>query len=335
VTTEGTPLPIVTNPATSSPQLSVLETNRVLRIARGGRLMPWLGPALRGLAGGRLRARVCRQPVEEQLGKWERCAGCSLMSGCAYGETVEPDPQMGIHLASGWENTSRPLVVAPSYPAPDIGRVGDRIPVRVVFIGSVATGHREAFWDALRVGGADPMLGLGEDRVLFDILPLADSTNATRAEEVTLPTDPYGVLGFVPWVRVILTSPLVLNASGDGGKKRLIERPTFADLLRAGLRVLGPLFRCYGSALPESVFAAVKQLSGTVPTLQSRFGVVGQTKSSHRTGDRYSVRGVVGNGEYGPVPLGLLPWLRWAGRLHVGTHRVAGGGGWRVEMLEG
>jgi hypothetical protein len=178
------------------------------------------------------------------------------------------------------------------------------------------------------------MLGLGEDQVLFDILPLSDTTNANRAEEVTLPTDPAAVPGLIPWVRVILTSPLVLNAGGDGGKKRLIERPTFADLLRAGLRVLGPLFRCYGNALPEPVFATVKQLAGSVPTLQTRFGVVGQTKSSHRTGDRWEVRGIVGHGEYGPVPLGLLPWLEWAGRLHVGTHRVAGAGGWRVEKPE-
>jgi hypothetical protein len=326
VATEMRSLPIATETINFSPHLSILETNRVLRIARGGRLIPWLGPALRGLAGGRLRARVCRQPVGEQFGKWERCRGCPLMPGCAYGETVEPDPPMGIHLASGWESTSRPLVVAPSYPAPDAGRVGDRIPVRVLFIGRGAAGHAEAFWDALRVGGADPMLGLGEDQVLFDILPLNDTTNANRAEEVTLPTDPAALPGFIPWVRVILTSPLVLNAGGDGGKKLLIERPT--------LRVLGPLFRCYGNTLPEPVFAAVKQLAEPVPTLQTRFGVVGQTKSSHRTGDRYSVRGVIGSAEYGPVPISLLPWLEWAGRLHVGTHRVAGAGGWRVEKPE-
>jgi hypothetical protein len=331
MTTNRSPLAIVSNSEVTSPQLSVLETNRVLRIARGGRLMPWLGPALRGLAGGRLRARECRQPVGEQLGRWERCTGCLLMSGCAYGETLEPDPPVGTHLASGWENTSRPLVVAPAYPAPEIGRIGDQIPVRVVFIGSVAAAHSEGFWDALSIGGADPMLGLGEDRVLFDILPSDGLTNATKTEEVTLSTDPANVPGVVPWVRVIFTSPLVVNTSGDRGKKRLIERPTLADLLRAGLRVLGPLFRCYGSALPEPVFAKMKELSVGVPTLETRFGVVGQIKSSHRTGDRYSVRGVVGYGLYGPVPVGLLPWLRWAGRLHVGTHRVAGAGGWRVE----
>ncbi len=36
--------------------LRVLLSERILRIARPGRLQPWLGPAIRGLTGGRLRA---------------------------------------------------------------------------------------------------------------------------------------------------------------------------------------------------------------------------------------------------------------------------------------
>jgi hypothetical protein len=314
-------------PAAPRPRLEVFETCRVLRVARGGRLLPWLGPALRGLAAGRLRARVCRQPVEDQLGRYLRCAGCPLMRGCAYGETVEPDPPAGLHLASGWESAARPLVVAPACPAPELARVGDRCPVRVVFVGPTAAGHADAFWDALRVGGADPQLGLGEDRVLFDVLP-ADAPDRTGAVE--LPTDPAVVPGMVPAVRVVLTGPLFLNAA-DGDRKRLVERPTFADLIRAGLRVLGPLHKCYGEPLPDAAFGAVKRLAEGVPTTRAAFAVVGQPKSSHRTGDRWDVRGVAGWAEYGPVPVGLLPWLRWAGRVHVGTHRVAGAGGWRID----
>ena len=40
--------------------------------------------------------------------------------------------------------------------------------------------------------------------------------------------------------------------------------------------------------------------------------------------------GVMGEGEYGPVPGALMTWLEWGGRVHVGTDRVAGAGGWRV-----
>lgn len=314
--------------AEAGPRLEVFETHRVLRIARGGRLLPWLGPALRGLAAGRLRARVCRQPVAEQLGRWERCAGCPLMAGCAYGETVEPDPPAGVHLASGWESAARPLVVAPAYPAPEVARVGDRCPVRVAFVGAAAAGHAVRFWEALRAGGADPLLGLGEDRVLFDVLP---SGEPDRTDAVVLPPDPAAVPGAVPVVRVVLTSPLILTARADGDRKQLVERPTFGELVRAGLRVLGPLHRCYGTALPDAAFGAVKELAEGVPLRRAEFAVVGQPKSSHRTGNRWEVRGVTGWGEYGPVPSGLLPWLEWAGRLHVGTHRVAGAGGLRVE----
>lgn len=309
--------------------LDVVETHRVLQIARGGRLLPWLGPALRGLAAGRLRARACRQPVADQLGRWLRCAGCPLMGGCAYGETVEPDPPTGVHLASGWESAARPLVIAPACPAPEVGRVGDRCPVRVVFVGPTAAAHASAFWDALRAGGADPMLGLGEDRVLFDVRP---GDEPDRASAVELPLDPTAVPGTVPSVRVALTGPLILNArDSTGDRRRLIERPTFADLIRAGLRVLGPLHKCHGTALPDAAFATAKRRAGSVQTLRTEFRTVGQPKSSHRSGDRWEVRGVAGWGEYGPVPVGLLPWLRWAGRLHVGTHRVAGAGGWFVE----
>lgn len=321
---DATDLP-VTNGA-----LSLLVTQRVLRIARGGRLQPWLGPALRGLAGGRLRARVCMHPVAEQLGRWARCAGCPEMRGCAYGETFEPDPPEGVRLPGGWENAARPLVIAAAYPCPEAGRIGDEIPVTVTFAGPIAAAHAAAFWDALRVGGADPLLGLGEDQVLFDVRPGA---GPDTLEQVELPADPASVAGIVPRVKVVLTSPLVLKAN-DGSGRRLTERPTFADLIRAGLRALGRLFRCYGTPLPEPAFAVVKGLAAEVPTLRAEFRRVEQVKSSHRSGDRWPVQGVIGWAEYGPVPAELLPWLRWAGRVHVGTHRVAGAGGWRVETTD-
>ena len=306
---------------TTAPPLRVLETHRVLAIARDGRLQPWLGPALRGLAGGRLKARVCRQPVLDQVTRWIRCAGCPLRTGCAYGETVEggspdtPDP-------------TRPLVVAPAYPCPEIGRVGDRIPVRVTFIGSTAAAHADAFWEAVRVGGADPGLGLGEERVLFDVLPGGEPD---RVEEVTLPTDPTAVPGSLPFVRVILTSPLILKPRGADGTRHLIERPTLAHLL-GRWESLAELFRPSGADLPREAMAQVAALAMEVPLLRCRFELVGQVKSSHRTRERWEERGVLGWAEYGPLPAGLVPWLVWAGRLHVGNHRVAGAGGWRVEV---
>ena len=131
--------------------LHILETVRLIRIARAGELRAWLGPALRGLAGGRLRASVCVLPVLEQITTRRYCRGCPQMAGCAYGETVEPDPPAGVHLAAGWENAARPLVVAPAFPLPELGQPGFTFPVRVVFVGTIAAGHADVFWDALRV----------------------------------------------------------------------------------------------------------------------------------------------------------------------------------------
>jgi hypothetical protein len=253
------------------------------------------------------------------------------MAGCPYGEAVEPDPPAGVHLAAGWENTARPLVVAPAFPLPELGQPGFIFPVRVVFVGPIASGHSDVFWDALRVGGADPLLGLGDGQVLFDLLPPNDPADAVRASDISLPLFPADHPGEVSSVRVRLTAPLFLNtSSGDGSRRRPVTRPTFSDLLRAGLRVLGPLFRCYAEPLPDEVFSRVKEAAERVPTRSADFRVFGQDRHSKRSGDRYEARGVIGEGTYGPVPGWLIPWLTWAGRVHVGTHRVAGAGGWVV-----
>lgn len=306
----------------TDPTLPVFETARVLRLARGGRLQPWLGPALRGLAGGRLKAAACRQPVADQVTRWRTCGGCPLAGGCPYGETVEGGPAGG--------DAPRPIVIAPAYPCPEVGRPGDRIPVRVLFVGPAAA-HAGAFWEAVRVGGADPGLGLGEDRVLFDVLP---GPQPDRADEVRVPADPAAVPGLVPVVRVVLTAPLVLTPRGSDGARRLVGRPTLGNLL-ARWDGLAELFAAYGTPLPAGSAERVRELAERVPAGRSDFGPVRQVKMSHRSGDRWEVVGVVGWGEYGPVPVGLLAWLRAAGRLHVGTHRVAGAGGWLVETPAG
>jgi hypothetical protein len=305
--------------------LVVLETERTVRLARGGRLLPWLGPALRGLTGGRLRARACRLSVAEQISRWKNCAGCPHMHGCAYGEVYEPDPPAGLHLLAGWENAARPLVVSPAFPMPEDGRVGLTFPVTVAFIGPTAAGHAADFWECFRLGGADLAIGLGDDHVLFDVEPGPD-----RQFEVRLPLDPAECPGWAAWVRVELISPLFLQSSESEGRKRVVHQPTFGDLLRAGLRVFGPLHRLYAEALPEDVFARVKAAAEGVPTVEAHFRDFVQPKWSHRTKERFDLRGITGSAVYGPVPRWLVPWLEWAGRIHVGTHRVAGAGGWRV-----
>lgn len=308
--------------------LLVRETWRTLRIARSGKLLPWLGPALRGLTGGRLRARACRFPVAEQLTRWKNCTGCPLMHGCAYGETYEPDPPPGLHLAAGWENGARPILIAPAFPLPEFGHPGVCFDLRITTIGAAARQHLDAVWESLRLGGADVAIGLGDDHVLFDV---EAGRRADVEEEVNLPLEGMTAAASAAAVRVEFTAPLFLNETWADQRKHAVLQPSFGQLLRAGLRVLGPLHKLYAESLPETVFAAVKTAAETVPTLRSDFQAFRQAKFSHRTKERFDLHGVVGWAEYGPVPAWLLPWLIWAGRLHVGTHRVAGAGCWRVK----
>jgi len=308
-------------------RLVILETTRLLRFARHGRLLPWLGPALRGLAGGRLRASACVLPVIEQIGARKYCAGCLHMAGCSYGETYEPDPAPGLHLAMGWENTARPLVVAPAFPLPDTAEPGMAVQVNIVFIGRAAAGHVDKVWEALRIGGADAAIGLGDDHVLFDI---ESNPDPVLPEEVQLPFDASKDDSWAPLVRVELSSPLFVNEAGPNGRKRAVLDPTFGQLVRAGLRVLGPLHKLYAEPLPDHVFGYVKTAAETVPTIHAAFHEFRQSKWSHRSKDKFEMRGAIGWAEYGPVPGWLLPWLTWAGRVHVGTHRITGAGGWRV-----
>lgn len=306
-------------------RLRVRESFGIVRLARGGKLLPWLGPAVRGLIGGRLRAHVCRWPVSEVLARWERCAGCPHMAGCQYGETYEPDPPAGATLAPGWENAARPIVIAPAFPAPEMGRAKDWFDVKITAVGPTAVGHLDDVWESFRVAGADLALGLGDDHIPFDVErgPVTDS-------EVSLAADPPARGEGGENVRIALASPLFLTESTPDGRKRAVTQPTFGQLVRAGLRTLGPLHRLYGEPLPDDLFHGVKAAAEAVPTLRSAFAAFRQRRFSNRSKERYEVIGVTGWAEYGPVPAWLMPWAEWAGRLHVGTHRVAGAGGWSV-----
>ncbi|MBV9123672.1 MAG: hypothetical protein JO112_09975, partial [Planctomycetes bacterium] len=258
--------------------LSVLETERLLRLIRPGRLLPWLGPALRGLASRRLKADVCRYPPEVQEGERRYCKGCPQLTGCPHGETFEPDPPAGARVLHGQEDAVRPLVIAPAFPAPAAGRPGLAIPVRAVFIGRTAAGHAEAFWTALAEAGRDPSAGLDPDGTTFLVEEPEDGTLAASWRQVVLPLDISPAGESLARVRVELTGPLLLRTGAPDGGRRLRTEPGFGDLLRASLRTLGPLFRLYGEGLPEEAFRPLKELAEGVPTVAARFRMFRQPK---------------------------------------------------------
>ena len=244
------------------------------------------------------------------------------MAGCHYGETYEPDPPAGVDLGCGWENAARPIVIAPAFPAPELGRARDWFDVKITAVGPTAIGHLDDVWESFRVAGADLAIGLGDDHIPFDVErgKVTDSVVSLAADGGS------GEEG--RQLRIVFTSPLFLSESTPDGRKRTVVEPTFGQLIRAGLRTLGPLHKLYGEAIPDDLFRRVKVAAEAVPTIRGEFAEFRQERFSNRSKDRYEVVGITGWTEYGPVPEWLRPWAEWTGRLHVGTHRVAGAGGW-------
>ena len=255
-----------------------------------------------------------------------RCAGCPVMSGCAYGETYEPDPPAGVTLMPGWENTARPITIGVSFPTPEVATAGERFGVQITAVGRTAISHLDDVWESFRVAGADLAIGLGDDHIPFDV-ERGKVTDSVVSLVADAPARGNGGLR----IRLALTSPLFLTETFPDGRKRTVLEPTFGQLIRAGLRTLGPLHKLYGEAIPDDLFRRVKVAAEAVPTIRGEFAEFRQERFSNRSKDRYEVVGVIGWAEYGPVPEWLRPWAEWAGRLHVGTHRVAGAGGWTTE----
>src|SRR5688500_6091986 len=128
--------------------LTVLRTAASLRLTSPGKLVPWLGPALRGLIARRFKSQVCRHAPTEQDTTWRYCKGCPHMTESPYGQTVEPDPPPDAAVYKGQEDAARPFVMAPQFPVPSRGEVGTRIPLHVTFIGQSATRHANSFFAA-------------------------------------------------------------------------------------------------------------------------------------------------------------------------------------------
>lgn len=150
--------------------LEVFETTRWLRWTRGGWLVPWLGPALRGLIARRLKAAVCRFSSKEQDTVWRYCNGCPHVAVCPYGRTFQPDPPSTPKVFAGQTEAVRPIVLAPEFPAAERAIVGQSMPLRVLLIRGQAAQIVKEFWDVVRDAGSDPAGGLDPERTTFDVL---------------------------------------------------------------------------------------------------------------------------------------------------------------------
>ncbi|MCY2963918.1 MAG: hypothetical protein NT069_09775 [Planctomycetota bacterium] len=53
---------------------------------------------------------------------------------------------------------------------------------------------------------------------------------------------------------------------------------------------------------------------------------------SNHAKQRVPFKAITGSLTLADVPMGLLPWLYWGGKLHVGDRHGAGAGGWSLTL---
>lgn len=310
--------------------MRIATFHALLRVTSGRHLLPWIGPAVRGLVAERFKEAVCRQPADERVSRWTVCKGCPFLTECPYGALFEPDPPAEAEVFRGQEEAVRPIVLAPYFPVPEEIPRGLEIPLRITLVGPHAAQDPQPLLQMIANVGRQR--GLGPEHVTFELL-VAEGTGRQVFElrPQDLPAHPAAVPGVLPRVGIGLVSPLLLRSRGDDGRRRSNTCPELVDLLRPALRTISHLFRLYGEPL-EADFRALKAAAEGVRMVEHCYEPFQQRKWSSRTEHRFAIHGVVGGGVYADVPLALLPWLVWGGRLHVGNHRVAGAGGWRVVL---
>jgi len=309
-----------------------------MELSSGGRLLAWLGPAIRGALAWAVKDGVCRWPRAQRDSQYKTCQGCEHLQACPYGATFEAQLPVGQAAPSGMADGQRAITIRPPFPAPEYGQPGDRLAVCMTFLGPRAAAAADSIGEIL--AAPERPFALGSDEVGFRLAPHPARQEAAGAmheiEPEDLPPSPEAYPGRLPAVRVELSAPLFLKQEpGRGQKARAVLEPTCGQLIRASLRTLGRAFSAFGGGGLEGRvdFAALKTLAESIPTQAAFWQPFRQRHRSNRRGQSYDLLGVSGGAVFGPVPLGLVPWLVWGGRLGVGEHRVSGAGCWQVTLL--
>jgi len=311
----------------SGPSSIVIDLLEIgLRVRQGGRVPEGIGPAFQGMIGRPLREAVCVvNPIPET------CDGCAHLRDCAYGATFR-DLLKDEGSPPGWRDAPRPLVAMPYFPLPEILAAGDEVGV---LIKQVRHGSSLALDLLLRViheSGRARGLGGGPRPVLFEVVLPAHNLAAWKLTDGDLPKSAGPDQGRVPAIRITTRTPLIIHE-----RDRSPEPPEIGRLLGAATRVVSRHFRAFAQPLGTD-FPALKRAAETVvdkrvlthsvwSQIRSRSRVVQGSK-----GRSFPLSGWMGEVVYEGVPCGLLPWLVWGGRLHVGRSRKDGFGAFDVAL---
>lgn len=133
----------------------------------------------------------------------------------------------------------------------------------------------------------------------------------------------------VPDVCIELVAPLFIRERARDRRYRSVEMPTLRHLLRSSMRVAREFFGQAAMCQGRGHFDLDDLAAGIQPTAVELTPFI-QEKSSHRSGDRFSMHGVFGRWHFASLPACLVPWLRVGGLLGVGGHRMTGAGRWNL-----
>lgn len=305
-------------------QLTIERRRLVVEFQSSGQLVPWLGPAFRGITALRYRAAVCLKPMHQWRTTWRYCRGCEFMARCGYGLAFEPwRPVSG----AGGVELPRPLVISPAFPAPRRVSRGERLDLEITAIGDEAAQTISGVIGALATAGRRD--GLGPDRVRFEVIEPAGCGSRLHVCASDLPKSA-STTPTVSDVTIRLSAPLFLREQRRPGARRQVTQPDLRHLLRASMRVAREFFGdaalCSGRGHLD-----LDELAATVQPTATDVHAFVQQKASHRTLQRFALEGVVGSWHFDALPGCVVPWLHCGGLLHSGGHRIAGAGGWTVE----
>lgn len=324
---EGFPRMVDILDSVGSPSTQHLVIERhglVVELRTAGRLVSWLGPALRGITALRHRAAECRQPQDTWRTTWRYCRGCHHMPSCGYGQAFEPDAQPN----AAHRDAPRPLVLSPEFPVEPRPHAGSRFHVDVTAIGRAAVA---ALPNVLRaITDAGRLDGLGPDRVRFNVTRGPEPPLQTVVRPVLLPKQA-SPLPVVQDVTIRLSAPLFLRERGQAGSRRQVLEPELVHLVRASMRMarefLGEAALCTGRGHLD-----LDDLAAQIQPTAVALAPFTQEKASYRSGERFGMQGVTGHWQFASLPACLVPWLQLGGILGVGGHRIAGAGRWNLSF---
>jgi len=315
-----------------------------LLVETPGASLPWLGPAIRGMILQPLRDHFCllsdrerdeRQTTAATPNAVHYCRGCTRNATCAYGRAFEPDRLMiEGRSPKGMRDGLRGISLAPEFPTNLVAASGDGFLLRLLGIGAISSSMLDITAEAIDALGATK--GLGPDNVKIRVDRARIQEEAwhinTRALPQTISCEN------VPFVRIVLETPLFLKSGPSNSNRRFTwktnDAPTLASLLRESIRTVRRAVDEYNECGFEMTWDPRDLLTAAenITCESENWTSYEQSRTSSRQNARWIPSGWHGSVVYRDVPVMLLPWLVWGGRLGVGDSRNCGAGLWHVVL---